>query len=211
MIKDVLYIIDLDRTLIDVEKVMEVTGAVCKEMGIDFKKIYKDQQDLSKRGTAYSPFGYISKRARVDINQFRARFIERSKNGRILFSDSQDFIDSLKRNSFDFLILTHGVDDSWQELKIKAAGLSDIPYVIVKDRYKSRFISNWFSNGHIHPGIDRLSIYKRCIFVDDRKEAFIDMPDNCQGYLLDRTEKLSEQAVDQVTGIKVIKTLSEIS
>lgn len=209
MDKDILYIIDLDRTLIDVEKVMEVVKIVCDEMEIDFEKIYKDQQDLSKRGIAYSPFSYRSARPGVDVDRFKTRFIKHSKKGRILFPDSQEFIDNLKSKVIDFVILTHGVDDEWQILKIKAANLAGAPYVIVKDRYKGRFISDWVNQENLFsPNMDNLGVYAECIFVDDRKEAFIDIPDNCHGYLLDRAGKIDN--FDPPGDIQIIKSLSEI-
>jgi len=209
MNKNILYVIDLDRTLVDVEKVMEVTEEVCDELGVDFKKIYKDQRDLAKIGAAYSPFSYISDQSNVDIEQFKKRFIELSAKDKLLFSDSREFIDNLKGARRDFMILTHGVDNDWQILKIQASNLAEVPYVIVKNRHKSRFISRWIDQDNLfNPQIDSLGVYKKCVFVDDRKEAFIEIPSNCSGYLLDRGGIEDDSNLPE--NVKTIKILSEV-
>lgn len=211
MKKNILYIIDLDRTLIDIERVMEVTEKVCLEHGIDFKKILADHRELAKSGTAYSPFKYISSYKGVDIDLFKKRFIELSKIDNLLFTDSREFLDRLKEKKMDYLILTYGADRSWQELKLQAAGLFDTPYVIVEDRYKSRFIKNWNKGkDFISPGVKGLGSYSKSILVDDRPIAFIDKPDNCQGYLLTRAGSPQMTSAGLPTDLQVIKSLVEI-
>lgn len=210
MKKDTLYIIDLDRTLTDVDRVMEITKEVCGELGIDFKKILDDHQELAKNGTAYSPFVYISSHEGIDIDQFKSRFIELSGIDNLLFADSRDFLDTLKKKNIGYMILTYGTDKSWQILKLQAAKLANTPYVIVKNRHKGRFISGWVKeNGSIVPGIEGLGTYNNGVFIDDRIAAFIDMPDNCQGYLLDRTGNTRPDA-ELPPNVRIIQSLSEV-
>lgn len=204
-----LYILDMDRTIVDVNKVMDVTKIACDEFGIDFDQIYKDQKDLQAKGTAYSPFKYISEHPGTDIEAFNDRFCELATTG-LLFDDAIDLLNDIKSMGNDFMFLTHGVDDNWQELKMRAAGLIDDPYIIVKDRYKSRFINTWIEDGVINPGLQSLGLYRAFVFVDDREEAFIDFPSHSgKGYLIDRFSRF-EDSITLPNNVKKIKNLSEV-
>ncbi|MBI5357654.1 hypothetical protein HZB74_02290 [Candidatus Saccharibacteria bacterium] len=210
MNRNILYILDLDRTISDVNKVMEITKQVCEELGIDFDQIYKDQQDLQARGTAYSPFKFIADH-HSDTEIFKARFCELAANNRLLFPDSADLLKRLNSGGYDYMFLTHGVDDDWQKLKLQAAGLIKKPYVIVKDRYKSRVIAGWVQGNYLKPELDGLHEYEKFVFVDDRGEAFIDFPSQIgAGFLIDRFSKFTEDLKLPKNVIK-IKDLSEVN
>lgn len=205
-----LYILDLDRTISDVNKVMEFTKQVCDEIGIDFGKIYKDQKDLQARGTAYSPFKFIAGH-NTDIEVFKTRFCELAADNGLLFPDSIDLLAVLDNQAIDYMLLTHGVDDDWQKLKLRAAGLINKPYIIVKDRYKSRIIAEWIKNGRINPGLDGLNTYNSFVFVDDREEAFVDFPGQIgRGYLIDRFSRYDESII-LPKNVAKIKNLSEVN
>lgn len=204
-----LYILDMDRTIVDVVEVMAITKIVCGEMGVDFEKIYSDQQDLQGRGTAYSPFKFIAGHSHIDIDVFKDRFCELASDNKLLFSDAQKLIDRLQQEGYDYMLLTHGVDDDWQKLKMKAAKLIHKPYVIVKDRYKSRIIAKWLQDGLVRPELPGLGSYSDFIFVDDRDEAFVDFPETGQGYLIDRFSRFDESLKLPKNVVK-IKDLSEV-
>lgn len=204
-----LCILDMDRTIVDVNKVMDITKIVCDEFGIDFDQIYKDQKDLQAKGTAYSPFKYISEHPGTDIDAFNVRFCELSTSG-LLFDDASHLLTDIKYKGIDFMLLTHGVDDNWQKLKMRAAGLINDPYIIVKDRYKSKFINTWIEDGVINPGLQPLGTYRTLVFIDDREEAFIDFPSQSgKGYLIDRFSRF-EDSIILPNNVKKIKNLSEV-
>ena len=208
MTKNTLYIIDLDRTLVDVEKVMETARDSCEALGIGFNQIDRKYRELAAKEIPYSPLQDIKKH--TTLIEFNKKFIELSQNNRLLFDDSPEFIARLKSKKIDHIILTYGIDDEWQILKIEAAGLSSIPVVIIKDRYKSRVINSWYSGGRFKPDSSELATYDNCVVVDDRIIAFDELPDNCRGYLLDRAGKIRDPA-KLSDSIQLIRSLSEVS
>lgn len=211
MTKEVLYIIDLDRTLVDVSKVMKFTEVVCNEIGIDFAKIYETQQDLHSRGTAYSPISYIKAQSGQKVVKFKNFFIELAREDKLLFDDARQLLTQLNQKNRDIMVLTHGAEEDWQLLKLEATSLISIPHIIVNTRRKSAIIRSWVTkDGRYKPSLKGLSTYKSCVFIDDRMEAFDEFPDNCEGYLLDRTGNYKNDK-KLPRNIKIINTLSEVS
>jgi len=108
------------------------------------------------------------------------------------------------------MLLTHGVDDDWQRLKMTAAGLIKYPHFIIKDRYKSKLINTWIADDKIKPNLDGLSSYEKLVFVDDRVEAFVDFPSEFgNGYLIDRFSRI-EADINLPKNVLKIKTLKEV-
>ena len=208
-VEPVLYVLDLDRTLIDVHKVMDLVRSICQKLDIDYSGIHREREEIEKRGSAYSPFNYIANNTDISIEEFKKRFISEGKKINLFFDDTAGFIEEVAKKKRDYMILTYGIDRDWQMLKLETANLGDVPYFITKNRYKSQFFTAHTNDlGIINPALAGLGKYESCVLVDDRDVAFKNFPKNCQGYLLKRGEEVPASPTQG--NIKIINSLSEI-
>lgn len=185
---DTLYIIDFDRTLSDVDKVMELVAQTCSELGIDYSGIQDAQQKAFMEGRSYSPLDTIERRGKDKYHSFIRKFVESADPAKLIFPDGKRYLDNLKAHDRQYMILTYASDAKWQEMKLKATGLYNAPHLITFNTHKSRDIAGWRNtDGKYAPPVSGMKPAARIIFIDDRLRALQGLPQDCQGYFLDRT------------------------
>ncbi|HYF96434.1 MAG TPA: hypothetical protein VD947_00145 [Patescibacteria group bacterium] len=202
--KDILYVIDLDRTLIGFDQVMGLTEKACAKAGIGFAPIKQQQLKASAEAQPYSPLSTIANSMGAEkLTRFNQAFLEANPE-ELIFEDAQRYLDKLKQAGHQHMILTYAVEAEWQEIKLQAAKLSKIPHVITFTENKSQEIAKWLDDeGKFTPPLATINPASRIVFIDDRPRVFKGMPDNCEGFLVDRfgyAEK--ENLPERVTRIK---------
>lgn len=100
------------------------------------------------------------------------RFLAKTSNANYLLPGAKELLRFLD----DFLIahgiLTYG-DSVWQELKLRAARLDQVPYLITDDKAKGRLISSWNQEGVYRlPAELGAGEYQHLMLVDDRIHSF---------------------------------------
>lgn len=206
--KETLYILDLDRTLIDVEKAMDIVLEICSFLNIDENELHIKRHQMEETGLGFSPLPVIKNIAPNKLPAFKETFITQAKKQGIKFSDSDEFIAKLESKALDKMILTYGEDKDWQTLKISGAGYLNIPHIIIDDRYKSKFVNKLSDeSGNFTPNLPGLGTYKSFVLIDDRERAFLNLPANGKGFLLDRAGKHSDSEHKNLT---VVRSLKEI-
>ena len=208
---DVLYVIDLDRTLIDTDKVISLLVDSLNDSGIDGKAFVKrlekarlDEADLDAK-KEIDKFG-------TDVwEKFSDYFHAEANKQKVVYDDANNFLAKLDSLSRKYMILTYGVSKQWQELKISAAGFGRIKYVISNTRDKSRLIQGWLDNRNIYhpPGFDSLKA-RNVILIDDRPASFVYLNKNLTGYLVDRKGTHNKNHKFP-SSIKIVKSFEEIS
>jgi hypothetical protein len=184
-----LYILDLDRTLLDVDRAMLTAEEACREIGIDFARIKEDQQASFARAVPYSPLATIEGMGDDTLERFKQKFLEIADPGQLVFPDAQRYLQKLDSAKKEFMILTYARDARWQELKMQGAGLDAIPHIIIFHPRKSHDIAAWQNtSGMFNIPLDTITPVKHIVFVDDRIRVFEGLPKNCKGYYLKRSD-----------------------
>lgn len=211
MSKKPLYVLDLDRTLIDTDKIVELLEEVLNQQGFDSSTIVEkiERARLSEND--------IDAKEAIDslgIGAWKAvekYFLQESMKDKLVFDDARSFLGRIRSADLPHIILTFGVSRAWQSLKLKSAGLEDVPSIVSNSREKSRTINGWRSENGVYtpPGFAKLSA-SNIVLVDDRPGAFLDISDNnLKGYLINRSGKLGADFVVPEK-VSVISSLSEI-
>lgn len=208
---DFLYVIDLDRTLIDTDKVIEILFESLVSAGVDGAAF------ISKLEKARINEENIDTKAELDKlgtniwNKFSEYFLSEVKKRKIVYDDSFRFLDKLAKSKSKHMILTYGLSKAWQRLKLDATQLSDINYLITDTRDKSGLIQSWKDDKGIFqvPKFSSLSA-KKIILIDDREKAFLNTDKLLTGYLIDRAGKFDKKSEDLPKYTKLIKSFDEL-
>lgn len=205
---DKFFAIDLDRTLINTDLVMELVEKTCKNIGVKYDSIEIKKLASEQRGLSYEPISYIESLGGDIASEFKKEFLKISFDNDLLYPDAHRFISRINKKSIDFLILTFG-PKPWQSLKLEASKLINNPYIITDNQDKAEVVSEWY-DGHlfVSPFKD-ISAKKHVVLVDDKPKAFMTNHPDCIGFLIDRknefaTKKLNDQ-------VSLINSLDEIA
>lgn len=120
-----------------------------------------------------------------------------------------DFIDYLSRKGVPYGILSFG-DPKWQEMKIAAAGLDNIPQMIVDTKHKAKVAAEWFDGSdfiiprQLTPSsVGNIALKaEHVVVVDDKLDAFKDMGVQMRGYLVNPNTSLPQE-VEKVTSLNL--------
>lgn len=187
MDKSILYVIDLDRTLIGFEQVMGLTGRACSEIGIDFSSIKAQQLQVTKDAQPYSPLRTVDAMGEGKLAEFKQAFFKLAEPDELLFPDARRYLDRLNELEQQYTILTYATEAEWQKMKLQAAGLIDTPHMITFNQNKSEDIAGWIDDaGKFSVHLQGIEPTERIVFIDDRLRAFNKLPKDCEGYLMDR-------------------------
>lgn len=189
MAESTLYVLDLDRTLLDVDGAMLTAEEACRNLDIDFTKIKEDQQKSFARAVPYSPVSSIENMGNDLLERFKDEFLKLADPAKLVFPDARRFLDKLDKTDSQYMILTYARDARWQELKMQGAQLDEVPHIILFHPKKSHDIADWIdTDGLFSVPLDTIRPAQDIVFVDDRLRVFDGMPENCKGFYLKRTD-----------------------
>lgn len=204
-IVDHCWLLDLDRTLSEVEIVMDAVEHICNKMGLDYEKIAEQKFVAESHGHSFSAITTIRSLWPERVREFFDGF-KKIKHINSIYPDGREFIDRLKSLSSPFVVITYG-DPMWQEAKLHLLGLWKEPFILCDIPEKSLLLRQYLKGGVFYlPTSSSIIQTKRVTLVDDKLEAFINMPLGSKGIFINRSGKIS--AVE--SGIREIKSFQEI-
>ncbi|HET6747476.1 MAG TPA: HAD hydrolase-like protein [Candidatus Saccharimonadales bacterium] len=187
------YIIDFDRTLARTDDLRLLFESVAfKETAIpaeDIKQgelIYKNNFDVIGYLRSLLKKTMSKEEVETTIKRVKQLYLKQAARENLLEPYAEELLMELHKHKAAFGILTTGSEE-WQQVKIKAAGLADIPHLIVGTAKKSELIASWKQvdgrfllpdelSGRASYGVDKI------IFVDDKPISFEGIPDGVEGF-----------------------------
>ncbi len=205
----VVYILDLDRTLLNTTTVMQVFVAVCDAMGIDSSVIAQAEQESFRHGQSFQALEILKTIASTElIEKFSQRLFEESKKHRLLYEDAASLLAYLTQASHvDVMILTYGHGD-WQRMKIQAAGLLNMHTVVTQEVMKSEILNAWVQAGGV--SVPDMGTYNTAVFVDDKPISFSHISSQYASYLVNRSGGDRGAIHGIPEHVKIIKSLNEV-
>lgn len=198
MSDDTLYLLDLDRTLIDTDEFMVFTEEICSQIGINDSVVHQAYKQTREATipAPYSPLETIKQNGGDKLAVFIDEFLDKATPERFLYPDAARFLQALNKRPRPYIILTYAVDEKWQQLKLQAAGLDNVPCIVTLNPYKGRDIANWQNDdGTFKVPVEGIESVQQLIFIDDRPRVFDDMPGSCKGFLIDRREDAKDEEI----------------
>lgn len=200
------FVVDLDRTLIDLEKVMQVFYESCEQLSIDKNIVTQAQAEIESRGQSFHALDYLKSQSLIDgVENFRNVFLKNSKTEDLLYPDAREFINKIITNDEPVMILTYG-ETEWQMLKLQAAGLLQVPAVITDNKEKG----TWFTKRLMKNGlynIEHIGEAENISFIDDKLISFNNLPTNIKGYWINRNSESDKvpNNIQKIASLREIK------
>lgn len=189
-IVDTFYILDLDRCLIDTDRLQRVLLQVIeKDTDIDGIRLDEARVTYEASGGSFDTAKYVT-----DLFESEGR-----TNGRELWNDiahvatvaaqgedmllpyASELLMKLKQECEEFGILTYG-GSMWQETKIIASGLADVPHIVTPIKEKGVLLTSWRrqDGSFLIPaplGGGEVRHARSLVFIDDKPVSFMGIPE----------------------------------
>lgn len=185
---DVFYVLDLDRCLVNTEKLLAVLLEIIeRDAGISPEEVNIARRECEKAGGIFDIVDYVmgsfdgrGQDGPARWDGIKRDFIDESKHYTMLAPHAGELLAALDARGIQYGIVTYGMD-IWQLTKLAAAGLGNVPHLVTHDVVKGNLFSSWqLASGHfliprILGGVKGL-IAKRIVFVDDKPISFGNVP-----------------------------------
>lgn len=206
-----LVVLDFDRTLGDVDAAMARLFSVAETLGIATDTIKEAQKKVQADGGSFDPLQYVQAQLEpATFNAFLDSYRQRAEPT-LLYPDAERLLARLSAHSVPFIVVTYGVNHTWQHLKVTASGYTG-PLRILDHPHKAQELHSWEEQEKetFSPPAVPIRTGSLCL-VDDKPISFAGLPENCQGYWIVRsTAKLPSQQGSVPENVVVINTLDEL-
>ena len=210
-----IVVIDFDRTLSDVKASVEHLYAVTKDFGIDEQTVEAARTQLEDDGGTFEPITYLKTQLSDEqMEAFYQQFLATKMDS--LFPDAQPFLQLLEENEIPFYVLTYGVSFKWQELKVGGSSYNG-PMKVMDHSDKGAEIIKWKNadGKYVMPTsqLDKATwVADTICLIDDKASAFKSLPDDCTGYLIQRSETiLPSQQGQTPEHVQLIKSFGDLT
>ena len=210
---NVLYAVDMDRTLTNEAAISEALGLACASIGFDYAAVLAEQNRIEAAGHSFQVLDYL--REQLEGHRYD-RLIDGFKNHaipeKLLFPEVNEFIARIHKLGAGMVILTYGPTD-WQQLKLQAAGLHEFLYVITDTKQKGPLIASWktsSTNGDVYDA--RVISGSSVVLVDDKAVSFSGLPNDCSGFLVRRPDEplMPSQLGDVPPQVHTVENLLQV-
>lgn len=187
--------IDLDRTLIDVDRAMERLYSILESMGLKPEAVKAKRTEIEAQKQSFEPISVIRDLfPSLDLNTLKTNYANYNQID-IMFSDSREFLQELDTLGIEYEILTYGSSPEWQKMKIDAIGYTGT-YKVIADNNKTAIFAN----------------SQNIWLIDDKRECLQEMPDGCRGFWLIRDKDARDriQNIDVPKNVKIVSSLKEV-
>lgn len=210
---DTFYLLDLDRTLFNTVEATNRVFSLVEKYDADIAALLTKRAELElERG---NPFAIreeiealVGKQRTNDIEQ---QLLETTSPDQLLLEgalESIAYTSNPPEKSFG--ILTYG-QQKGQQMKLKAAGLLQMPHLITAERAKGTLISSWLQPDGLYklPDAFELGFAREIVLVDDRLVSFQGLPEQARGYLLSVETPTAAEVSVLPANVMVVRSLHE--
>lgn len=218
--KSTFFAIDFDRCLTKGEAFALLMMEVLDELGVmSYVDLNEAKELVESSGGTFQTLTYLRDRGYLDTEteEKAARtFKERARlnRGKYVADDADELFAYLRTEQIPYAIISFG-ENSYQELKIEAAGFASVPHQVVSHPRKSDELRSWLDEGHFKlPRIFGGQTVDEIVLIDDKAIAFKDLPSRVRGYWMrakDGSLVLSQQGTvpDSVQTVYDFKSIIE--
>jgi hypothetical protein len=183
------FAIDFDRCITRGEAFALLVMEVLDEMGIiSYVELNEAKELVESSGGSFAMLTYLRDKGYLDSEteeKVAQEFRKRAAKDRLKYvaEDVDEFFAYLLSEQIPHAIISYG-ENSWQELKIEAAGLSDVPHQIVSHPRKSDELRSWMNaeGKYELPRIFGSQTADEVVLIDDKAVAFQSLPPHVRGY-----------------------------
>jgi len=186
--RKVFFAIDFDRCLTKGEALALLLMEILDELGvISYVELNEAKELVESSGGSFAMLTYLRDKGYLDVDteeKMARAFRDRTARDRLKYvaDDADELFAYLLEKQIPHSIISYG-ENSWQELKIEAAGFAEVPHQIVSHPRKSDELRSWLNDGHYKlPRIFGGQTVDEIVLIDDKAVAFQSLPPHVRGY-----------------------------
>lgn len=215
------YALDFDRCLGNTNQLYRLLLTILDERNLTSGKDLDDMRlKVEASGGSFDVMTYLHEK--LDAKQLydltQAYLAFHSPHPDVFLNQgARHLLDWLDKTKSDFGILTYG-GTVWQTLKIKQAGLGQVPHFVLDHPKKSQLLTSWYDEQtgsyHLPAAFHMGRQYQSVVVVDDKAQAFagLDATPNTRGYwICDVDKTVSEDERNSIPEcVRQVRSLDEI-
>lgn len=183
------FAIDFDRCLTKGEAFALLIMEILDEQGvISYVELNTAKELVESSGGSFALLTYLRDQGYLDTEteaKVAQIFRERAQQDRSRYvaDDADELFTYLLAEQIPHAIISYG-ENSWQQLKIEAAGFAEVPHQIVSHPRKSDELRSWLSTDgrYALPRIFDGQMVDEIVLIDDKAVAFQSLPPHVRGY-----------------------------
>ncbi len=146
----------------------------------------------------------------LETHAIETQYIARARSENLLFDGVHEVMDYIETSGTRFGILTYG-SVSGQTMKIHAAQLQHVPFMVTDHKKKGELIAGWWREDHfIIPESLGGGEADEIVLVDDRLFSFEGLPDHARGYWVQTGPARYDPVGDVPANVESADTLFEV-
>jgi hypothetical protein len=174
--------------MLDTPKATEVMEGVIAMHDADLSLALTQKFDESSSlGESFSMRDFIVETVgEAEMEKIETKYLEVIKDRDVLMPGAKELIEHIQAQpNVKFGIMTYGSIPG-QMMKIKGAGLGDVPALISMETYKGALIAGWRRDDDLYHLPEELGGFtaETIVFIDDKPFSFKGLPIDCRGYLV---------------------------
>lgn len=207
---DRLYVVDLDRCLLNIDALLEYIEKVLRQCGLESTSIVSAMKAAASRDSSLDGWKYLAKVLKENNfpeYEFKTVLFKTVPDKQLLYVGAKELLSELRGKS---VILTFG-GETWQNMKYQLAGLEEYCPIIVTDTpNKAQFINERRkADGYDFSDCGLPVVSDQITLIDDKVVAFEGLAEDCDGYLVLHGYQFAE--TDRLpSGVAVVDTLTEL-
>lgn len=215
----VFYLLDFDRCLVDTERLFDMfVEVVTHYTSIPMSELKAADRDMKRRGDSFDTASFVRERLLelgdvIVWEKIVQEFIEKVGETDVLMLGARQLIDRLDSRQLHYGVLTYG-NPLWQDIKLRACGLSDLPTYIAPRKEKGLLIQSWLQSGVFLLPKELTGVWtKALVLVDDKAVSFDGFPSlPSRGFwVLDDTQPiLPSQQGGVLSNVKRVQNLTDV-
>lgn len=202
------WLLDFDRTISSVDVVSRMVAHVCNGLGLDYSLLEREHARAEARGESFVVTQLVKELWPESYEEFKSQ-LHQVDHLDSVFPDADRFLNFLERCRERFVIITFG-DREWQMIKLQLSGLVGKSHIICASPRKADLIVGWRNGDRFTLPLegDASIEANQLTLVDDKAVAFSGLPDQVQGYCIDRRHIV--QPGDVPNRVPIVSTFDDI-
>jgi phosphoglycolate phosphatase-like HAD superfamily hydrolase len=208
-------VLDFDRTLGIVENCKERLYLAAGACGLSTGHIKDAGKQVENDGGSFDPLTFVQDALDTDAYEaFCNRFIavsEENKELPVLYDDAYTLLGRLQHSDTPYYIMTYGVNEEWQRLKIVASGHPvGCTIMSTSDKGKQIESEDTFGLRVAAHGTKTEYTADAMVLIDDKAVAFNGLAKDCKGFFIQRGELMPSQRGTLPPNVQTIHSLEEL-
>lgn len=189
---DTFFVLDFDRCIGNTNEFQVVLEEVLTGAGFSVESFRKIRERIEGTGRTFDTIHQVRLMLETTNSDYswgdiRQRLIDKSQAKDMLLPYARELLAILDDYQLPYGIITYGVEEAWQLIKLEGAHLLNVPHLITHIEEKGKLLTGWKHHNDlfsIPPALtknfEQINVSK-LVFLDDKAKSFWGIPSGVEG------------------------------